>query len=258
MPSVRLLLLRRLSEESPDWAVWKNVDRMLKGAGDVDTLAPASSWLEISNVFEDWAFSNGFTGVVSCRHVPGVLLLMAISPDEPTLSELDVCDECYWRGTLLFTAAQVAPLIVQDPRGFRCLRPGAQGLFLLLLNGVQRSGRQDVQAIKDKQVMELLESDPEGARGAARTLGLGRGAANRLASALRDGGWNRGAALWLELQALVGAVMSPRRIVARVRFRMGPFRTCPVIAATKGGRTTPNDIEGWLETVANRHPVVRT
>jgi hypothetical protein len=235
----------------------KNVDRMLKGSGDIDSLAPTSSWLGISDVFEEWAFSNGFTGVASCRHVPGVLLLMAISPDEPALSELDVCDECYWRGSRLFTAAQVAPLIVQDPRGFRCLRPGAQGLFVLLLNGVRRGGKQDVLAIEDKQVRELVESDPEGARSAARTLGFAQGAAMRLAGALRDREWDRGAALWLEAQALTRALMGPRRLVARIGFRIGAFRTCPVVEATKGSWNTPRDLEGWLNVVADTHPVVR-
>lgn len=254
---LRLGLLRSLSSSFPDWGVWKNVDRTLEGAGDIDSLAPASSWERIGKAYEDWALSQGFEAVVACRHAPGVLLLQALSAQSDTMTELDICDECHWRGGTLFTADRLAPLMVEDPRGFRCLRSGAQGLFLLLLNGVRRGGRSDVQAIRDKHVIELLESDRDGAISAAQTMGSIAPVAIRLAEAVQQGRWERGLALRLEASALIDAFLSPKILTARVLFRAGAFRTCPVIRATREGRQTPRDIEVWLDAASRSHRVVR-
>ena len=39
-----LPLLRRFTELSPRWVVWKNADAALAGVGDIDAAAPESDW----------------------------------------------------------------------------------------------------------------------------------------------------------------------------------------------------------------------
>jgi hypothetical protein len=151
----------------------------------------------------------------------------------------------------------LTPLMVEDPRGFRCLRSGAQGLFLLLLNGVRRGGRADLQAIRDKRVIELLESDREGVIGAARTMGSLAPVAFQLAEAVQQGRWKRSLALRLEARALLKALLGPKLLASQVAFRARAFRTCPVIRATREGLQIPGDIEAWLDSVSSSHPVVR-
>lgn len=256
-PAARLALLQRLTTECPRWAIWKGVERALDGEGDIDSLAPVDDWSAITDVFSDWALSNGHTAVTSCRHVPGVLLLMAISPTQSLLSELDVCSECYWRGSPLIEAERISSLTIDDRRGFKMMRPGAQGMFLLLLNGVQRGGRPDERAILGKDLVNLMRSDPDGVAAAASTLGLGRTSALDLVEASLRGTWNRRAAVLLEFRALCRSVFPPRHLTSRLRFRLGPFRTCPIVAATKQGRRTPRDIERWLAWVSRSHVVAR-
>jgi len=170
--------------------------------------------------------------------------------------ELDLCDECYWRGSVLLTASVVMPLMVEDPRGFHVLRAGAQGLFLLLLNGVQRGGRPDIQAIRDKGLIDLLGSDPDGVLGAARTLGLAQNDAIRLVEAVLNSEWRRALALRLEARAFIRALLSPRPLASRLAFRARAFRKCPVIRATREGRRTPDDIDWWLQAASDSHSVV--
>ncbi len=257
-PALRLALLRRLGEEFPEWGVWKNIDRMLAGSGDIDSLGRRSSWNEMDRTYRDWAFSNGFTGVVRCEHVPGVLILMAVSGEQPTMSELDVCDECYWRGSRLFTATDVESMMIPDRRGFRMLRPGAQGLFLLLLSGLRRGGRVDRHAIQEKEMRELLSADPEGVLDAARALGHAADDAVRLAHTVLRNGWDRRTAISLEARAITKALVEPVGLIARLGFRIGPFRTCPIIKATRDGRATPKDVDAWLSAANKSHVVVRS
>jgi hypothetical protein len=254
----RVQLMRELSRTFPAWAVWKNLERTIQGKGDIDAVAPASSWRDIGKAFQAWAFSEGFRGVIECRHVPGVVLLMALSPDGPAISELDLCDSFFWRGGRLTTATKVVPLFAADASGIRRFRPGAEGLFLLLFNGVRRGGRQDPAAIRRSHVVELIGSDPEGAHEAASTLrgGVGR-AAMKLALAAQDENWSRTSAFAAEARALLSGLREPHDLVARLGFWVGANRTCPVVAATRGGRRDEEEVERWLNTPTELHSLVR-
>jgi hypothetical protein len=256
--SPRLRLMRELTRTFPSWAVWKNLKRTIEGKGDIDAVAPASSWNDVGQAFQAWAFSERFRGVIECRHVPGVLLLMALSPEGPAISELDLCDSFYWRAGRLTTAARVVPLFARDASEIRRFRHGAEGLFLLLFNGVKRGGRQDVRAIRRNHVIELIRSDPEGAHEAASTLsgGVGR-PAMKLALAAQDEDWSRVSAFAAEARAVLNGVREPRDLVGRFSFRAGANRTCPVIAATRGGRRDEEDVERWLNTPTEFHSLVR-
>ncbi|MDP9224743.1 MAG: hypothetical protein M3P18_12995, partial [Actinomycetota bacterium] len=220
------------------------------------SIAPASSWPSISKTFRDWAAASGFVGVVTCEHVPGSLLLQAANPQSPTLTELDVLAECYWRGDRLLAAADLAPLMLEDPRGFRRLREGAEGLLLLLLNGIRWAGAPRSQVIRNKHIATLMDSDPDGMRTAAEILGSAAPTAVRLAEALKRGEWNRALAVRLEIRALARGLAAPMSLARRASFRGGAFRTCPVISLTRTGRKTPPNIEEWLSLMSKSHSVI--
>jgi hypothetical protein len=50
-----------------------------------------------------------------------------------------------------------------DERGFRIIRPGAEAVFMLVLNGFGRRGRPRRRRIEANQLPQLLRSNPDGA-----------------------------------------------------------------------------------------------
>src|SRR3954470_21037812 len=84
-----LSLLRRLTELSPSWAVWKKVDSALTRGGDIDSIAPLESWPHIEREFVLWAKRSGLGPVIVCPHVPYLLHLIALDPTERKFFELD-------------------------------------------------------------------------------------------------------------------------------------------------------------------------
>lgn len=250
-------LLRELSERFPSFAVWKKLERTIEGQGDVDAVAPAPAWQDIGDVFGEWAFSRGYRALVGCRHVPGVLLLMAVDPSEVILSELDLCDTFYWRGGRFATATQLAPVLAEGVHGIRVARPGAQGLFLLVMNGLRRGGRVDRAALHDQGVSQLIASDREGVDRTAASLGRIGSALRPLAVAVAEGGWDRSAALRAEALGVMNAAKAPVDLVRRLSFRLRADRSCPIVIATRDGPRGRDDIERWLTTPSPFHAVVR-
>jgi len=251
-----LELLRRLTESAPGWGVWKNVESALTGLGDLDTSAPPGDWDAIEREFSAWAERNRLGGVAACRCVPRTVNLIAVPAEEPTFLQLEVKGQVTFRGSTLFDAEDLIPLMQLDPRGFRILRPGAQGLFKFMTNGTLRGGRPNREAIVSKRVLELLREDPEGVRAAARLIGPGRRAALRGVEAALGGGWDRVAMLRLEALGFARAFTEPRTLGQRVWFRLVNKRSCPVLKLVyRAHRTTPADPEGWLTEVARTHPV---
>ena len=160
-----------------------------------------------------------------------------------------------WRGVTLFTHDQLAPLVTDDPRGFRSLAPGAEGLLKLLLNGTRWDGRPNREGLRAKRVLELLRADPEGARRAAATL-FGRASGMLVAGAERAaaGGWDQRAMLAVSAWVVGRGLLSPGVMARRLRFRASAGERCPVVAALADGRRVPRDREGWLRAVAAFHP----
>jgi hypothetical protein len=251
-----LPLLRRLTEASPSWVVWKNVDSALSGTGDIDAAAPETDWPLIEREFRQWATEFAFGPVIVCHHIPGGLNLVAVPPTMSTLLELGVKARRIWRGATLFVLDDLKPLMVLDPRGFRRIRPGAEGLFKLLLNGARWNGMPNPDSLRSKRVAELLREDPDGAWMAAQLLGPARGAMLRAAQRVAVGDWDRRAILTVEGWALLRALRSPVITVKRARFRLRAKATCPVISTLLGDhRRIPDDREAWLRRVAASHPV---
>lgn len=253
---VWLPLLRRLTAEVPSWLLWKNAESAFTGIGDIDAAALPADWPATEAIFRAWADDAGLGTVVVCRHIPGGLNLIAVPEDEPTFYEMGVKARRIWRGSTLFVLEDLTGMTIPDPRGFRRLRPGAEGLFKLLLNGTRRGGAPDEAALAAKDVRALLRADPDGVRAAARLLGPARRGAVVGARRAADGGWSRPAMLAVEGWALTMAVMQPRVTLARLRFRASARRRCGVVEAILGqGRRIPDDRAGWLAELARDHPV---
>ncbi|MBF6606414.1 MAG: hypothetical protein IVW53_12605 [Chloroflexi bacterium] len=248
--------MRRLTTTSPRWLVWKNAESAFTGTGDIDAAAAASDWPTIEAEFCRWAMGHGVGPVVTCRHIPGGLNLIAVAPGHATFLEMGVKARRLWRGSTLFVLDDLMPMATLDPRGFRRLRPGAEGLFKLLLNGMRRDGHPNERALHEKNVRELLGVDPEGVRSAAGLFGPAAGAVIALARASAQGTWDRRAALAIEGWAVLRAFREPDVLAARVRFRVRGRHGCPVVEAIlEGGRHIPGDLEAWLRRVAVDHVV---
>lgn len=228
MPAERaalwLPLLRRLAASVPDAVVWKNADAALRGVGDVDLLAPAGDWDAVAAEFGRWAIRQGLESRTGCRHVPGGLFLMADDPVEGGVFELDVKARLTHRGATLLGPADLAPLAVVDGRGVRRLRPGAEGLLKLVMNGTHRTGAPRADRLRREAVADLLRRDPEGVELTARMLGPVRRPLVAQARRVVAGGWSRPAALAVESRCRARAVARPGVLLRRAWFRLAGTR----------------------------------
>lgn len=251
-------LLRRLTEVSSDWTVWKNLDSALTGSGDVDTIAPGEDWAAIQHEFHHWASAHGLGPVISCPHAPFLLHLVALDPAAPleTFYELDVNRRKVFLGSTLFRPSDLRPLANVSDQGFRRLRPGAEGLLKLVQNGTKRGGRIDPDGLRIKRIPQLLEEDWEGVEKTARLFKQAESAVLQGARAVVDGGWDRKAMMRTEAWCLVRAALEPDAVLARVRFRFNKKR-CPVLRSVfESKRLVGPDTRPWLEEVAKTHEVL--
>jgi hypothetical protein len=248
-------LLNRLTDIAPTWAVWKNVDSALQRDGDIDSMAAPDSWPAIELETHAWATAQGLGPVIVCTHIPGGLNLVVPDADSPYLFEIGVKERKLFRGSALFTYDQLLPLLEMDPRGFRRVAPGAEGVLKLLLNGTRRGGARDADGMRDKNVVELLRADPDGARRAADAIGgVAAPALRRAVDAAAAGRWARGAVAIVEARALLRTLAEPRMTLRRARFIASGRNPCPVVLALLGNaRIIPGDRERWLASVASTH-----
>jgi hypothetical protein len=254
--AIWLPLLQGLTEASPGWLVWKNAESALTGTGDIDAAADETDWPVIEAEVRRWAVEQDVGPVVVCHHIPGGLNLIAVARHLPTFLEMGVKARRIWRGSTLFVHAELLPMAALDPRGFRRLRPGAEGLFKLLLNGTRRDCGPNVDGLREKHVRELLRSDPDGVRQAARLLGPAERAVLVGARRAAAGGWDRRAMVTVQAWMLLRALRRPRILLDRVRFRLHGRYACPVVdAILQGGRRIPGDPDVWLARVAVDHVV---
>jgi hypothetical protein len=251
--SQSLALLRGVTAAAPGFAIWKNAEAGLAGIGDLDAIAPASDWAAAAAEHRRWALSHGLGPPLECRHVPGVLFLVAFSSDEPgSLLQLDVSTHIFVQGAPLVPAASLGPLLRVDARGFRRLRPGAEALFKLLQSATH-SGQPPPGMPVDARLVELLKCDPDGVDAAAQLLGRAGPAAWRAARGALAQRWDRGAmaelAGWCFLVVLRRPMMPARRVISGLGFA----RRCPLIAALAAGRRVPGQVDPWLARVAATH-----
>ncbi|MDQ3659508.1 MAG: hypothetical protein M3454_00300 [Actinomycetota bacterium] len=250
------LLARIASKEGPA-VVWKNVEAALSGEGDLDVMAPRSAWQEIERSFRSWATDHDLGAVAVCTHIPGTMYLIAVDPTERAFLQLDVKDRATFRGATVFEPEALEDVSETDGRGFRRLRPGAEGLFKLVINGISSGGRPDDKNLAKERVAELLGADEEGYRRAAGLLGPVGKAAAKGAQATAAGGWNRRAMASVESYYLAKAGTEPRIAFSRLVARRAK-KTCPVIIQSlRARRRVPEDVDGWVDLVAETHAVYR-
>jgi glycosyltransferase involved in cell wall biosynthesis len=249
-----LSLVQELSAHVPRFVVWKNVESALTGTGDIDASSSPDDWTRIEEIFRNWVEEHHLGTAVVCNHIPGGLNLFAVSPRFSTIFEMGVKADRIWRGASLFTHTDLQPLVISDARSFRRIRLGAEGLFKLLLNGINRDGTPDIAAMKTKRVRELICQDRPGACQAVVLCGLGKAAALRLVDAVIRGDWDRRAALELQTWFLVKAILAPGTLGRRVAFRMRGIDECRLVAVVqREHRIIPQNRKQFLAEVACNH-----
>jgi hypothetical protein len=253
--SLWIPLLQRLTECCPRWGIWKNADAALNGSGDIDSTAPTEDWPVITAEFRQWARRNGLGPVIGCDHVRGVLFLVALDRDHSTFLELDVNARKYFRGWTMFRPEDLSSVMEVDPRGFRRVRPGAEGVILLVQNGLKWGGRPNVPGLRKRRIDEFLRLDPEGVRRTADLFGMASGTMVSAAEQLVRGKWDRRGLLVLEVSSLLKALGEPQVVMWRLQSRSIKKR-CPVLRAIfTDDRRLPPDIDGWLDRVRRYHSV---
>lgn len=251
-----LPLLRRLTEDQPRWLVYKGVGTAFGGTGDVDTVAPREDWNAVSEIFTDWAVQQRLGAAVLCDHVPNVRHLVALDPDSPFFFEMDVNCRKIFLGSTLFRPPDLLPLTRTDPRGFRHLRPGVEGLLKLVQNGAHRGGRPNWEGIRTKGITELLASDPDGVTRGSVLFGWGAPSIRKLADAVVRGEWDRAAMMRVEAFCAARAVREPDAVAMRLQFRR-VRAACPLLQVVFSGRAVPADRDAWLAEVGRKHEVLQ-
>lgn len=253
-----LRLLRRVTESFPRWSVWKNVASALEGHGDVDSFAPPGDWSAIQDVWLTWLRDEGIDTAILCRHVPQGPHFIALEQGSPWLWQFDVKERGTLRGATLIDVDDLAGLAEIDDRGFRRIRPGSEGVLKLLYNGMHPGGKPDYEGIAEKDVVALLEADPEGVRLAAERLcGPARGPMLDAVEALLRGEWDRTALLAVEAWFRIKALSEPRVAVSRTWFNLVLKRNCPILQVIRHrDRRIPGDRAAWLAEVAEDHVIV--
>jgi hypothetical protein len=234
--------------------VWKNVDSALIGIGDVDSAAPSSEWSRIEKEFLEWAERERLGPAAVCKHIPGGLNLVAFPEGAAAFLEMSVKERRILRGSTLFVVEDLKGLSVVDERGFRRLRPGAEGLFKLVLNGTKWGGRPNWEGITEKNIGELLAADPQGVELTAQLFGPVRKAVIKGARAAAESRWEARAMALVDAWFLFKGVRNPIILARRARFRFETKSSCPIVKAIlESRRKIPEDRAGWLRKVAETH-----
>lgn len=251
-----LPLLQDLTAKYPSWSVWKNPESAFTGPGDIDSLAPPEQWDAIEETFREWAVATGLGPLIVCRHVPQGPHFVAVSPEWPYMLILDVKERSTWRGSTLVDYQRMPTVAIIEERGFRRIRPGAEGVVKLVLNGVLKGGRPNPEGLRIKSVTELLSSDREGVELAAGWFKPFTGTLLSGVDALLEGGWDRKSMSTIEAWAAVKALAEPRVAASRYIFNHYTLPRCPVLQSVrKDDRRIPDDADRWFEEISVDHEV---
>lgn len=250
-----LPLLRELTDRYPGWAVWKNPESAFDGPGDIDSMAPPQQWSEIEATFKDWAREQGLRPIIVCRHVPQGPHFVALDPGWPHLLILDVKELSTWRGSTLISYHHLAEVSVVEERGFRRIRAGAEGLVKLMLNGILKGGRPNVEGLRVKGVADLLRADPEGVAIAAGWFGPLSDAVLKGVDAYLRGGWDRRSMATVEAYAGLRSFLEPRTAASRLIFKQS-LKNCEILKSVRGNdRRIPADAESWYRSISMNHEI---
>lgn len=251
--SERLDLVRRLSAAAPSWGIWKNTASALSGRGDIDSVVAPKDERRVEEAFVGWAVEHGRTPVFRCDHAGDLMrVLVAVDRELGAIVEVDLTRRKTYRGSTLFTADEVIPLLEEDPAGFRRVSSGVEGVVLFFHNGIRHGGRKNAPALEARGVVELLTGDPDGVRCGSELFRPATMARKALASAVA-GGWNRPAIVRVELGFLLRGLLHPAGLARRVWFRAVAKKRCPILHVAYSGRQLPSDTDSWLGAVLETH-----
>jgi hypothetical protein len=252
-----LPLLRRLTDSAPTWGVWKRPEAALEGDGDVDALASTNDWPAIVREYRWWSHEHALGPVVVCTHIPGILVVVACDGERPTrLLQMDVSSHRVFRGSLFVSAEALGGLMLLDRRGFRRLRSGAEGVLLLVGEGVRRgAGPPDPATVQ--QIAALLRDDPDGVEEFAAILGRRGSHVHAAASALAQGRWDRRELVLLELKSAARLLGQPRELATCIVRDLRALHPCLVTKTLEADRLVLGDRDGWLADVERSHVVYR-
>lgn len=249
-----LPLLRRLSAAAPTWGVWKSPESAFAGEGDIDAVGAVVDRDAVVRECRVWADTQQLGAVVVCTHVPDLLVVATCEgPGIPRLLQLDVYSRRFFRGAPLDVRG-LGPMMVFDERGFRRLRPGAEGLLLLLARGIAYAGRPSPAADLER-IAELLRSDPTGVKQASEVLGPQGRHALAGARALAADDWAQRELVALEARSALRVLRDPRELARCASRDLHRLKKCLLIRTLEQGRRIPGDIGAWLEAVGKSHPV---
>jgi hypothetical protein len=222
----RLDLLRRLTAASQHWALFKS-------GGDIDSFAPRSDWPALTEAVSEWARATGRGPVLTCGHIEGTLVVVAVEPGAPVLLEqVDLIDHRLLHGTALIRAAELTADATVVAEGYRRVAPWAEGVARLLLDDWS------IRRPPDESITALLHDAP--ATLDPRLRAIARGSSPRRQVA------------WLELRTFAAALARP---VAAVRRGVAApaRRHCPILRALRAGRRVGGDLDTWLAEVERAH-----
>jgi hypothetical protein len=141
-----------------------------------------------------------------------------------------------------------------DARGFRRLRPGAEGLLKLFLNGIAPDGHLNEARLPRERTRELLHEDPIGANEAAKLFGSAEKQVLELVEGFLAGQWDRTGMLRLQAHLRHRLILEPGVVVRRLWSRIGQKRKCKGIKLLlKAGQLRPGD-RAALRRLAETHP----
>jgi len=225
----RLTFLRDISRENQRMVVWKHLDRSLQGLGDIDVAAPAA---DLDNITASSLVSAGSalkaSHAVICDHLPSVRLHFYVQPERsPELFEFDVITQPSRMTSRWASPTKLVGLSVVDPTGIRRLRPGAEALTLLVMQGMTSAGADKLKAHDRECVLSGLAVDLDGAIEACRVLAppLARRQLASFVERLAHGEWDASMALAALVGFGVTGMTSPKfafdRGVHRNKYRTG-------------------------------------
>ncbi len=252
-----LPLLQELTRANPGWAVWKNIGSAFAGTGDVDSFAPPKAWPGIEATFIDWSRRMGLGPVLICRHIPQGPHFITFQPGSPYIVQLDVKERGTFRGSTLIDADDLVLLSELDAQGFRRIRPGAEGVIKLCMNGTRKGGRVNAEGLHAKGVAGLLASDVEGVIAASALLGPASTALLRGATAVIDGGWDRRAMATVEAWSIARSAVEPQVAASRWWFLNHTAKRCGVVDLIRTHeRRIDGELDAWLDSVRADHTII--
>lgn len=226
----------------PEFLVWKNLDRALRGQGDVDAACPAAHGEELTQrALQAARDQSDYQVAVICDHLPWNRLVTFCSEELfPSIAELHFCFQPFRCGVPWASPTSLVTQSIVDTAGIRRSRPAAEALVTLVTHGLSLSGLPRFRGEERALVHTALRSDFDGIRPAVAALVPHpiQGQVGGLATTLADDQWKRARALIAFWGFALLSLRSPSKLLTRFKARRVVTRQdgCPTLAATARGR----------------------